>query len=571
MALQPPDHDGKPDTDALQLLRRLLVRRYGPGAYQEPMLLLGRLPDGLRNELPVPEGAQVLGSAIHTDQLEVALDVPLDAEAALEWYRERLVTLTWRENDPNSPSEGGFTHTGQPDHLFFCASDSGPSLSVVARPTPEGPADVRLVLRAEAGQCNPRRQQAGLPPLPTLGPPPRGRHQYGGFSGHSNGIHSHARLVATPALDLTSALQHYSDILERGGWQRSEGGQDGGLAWAVWSFSDSSGLPCHGTLLVSRHPLAPNTYLLDLYAVRVEDPAPASLFEPGHPTSPTVSEHHDPAQLLRLAQRLLTTSVAYDQAPESVQLYPGTLPLGLDELPLPADGRIVGGMTSPLSTIGLLQTGDTVEATLDFFRAALPAAGWIAHDLSLGNRFQEGGFAHRGSETRLAYGLDEQTELTVEVYELPGGGTEARMERQLVGASRRRPIQSPATAGSSLLPYLLPPKSGEQQGGGGTSGPISVSYHATLQSGIDLPAVLDHYARQLEEHGSLCAGWRARLAYRNPRLRRPALGDAALRHPQTRSTRHLHAPAGGRRPIVQGAISIPEHPVGQPGPTPHRC
>ena len=501
MALQPPNHNGTTHTDAARLLRRLLVRRYGPGAYEEPVVLLGRLPDGLRNELPLPEGAQVLGSAVHTDQVEIALDVPLDAEAALEWYRKRLATLTWRELEYNGPSNGGFTHSGQSDRLFFCAGDAGPMLTVAAHPTPEGPADVRLVLRAEADQCNPRRQQAAMPPLPTLGPPPRGRHQGGGFSGHGNGIDSHARLVAAPAPDLAAVFQHYSDTLERAGWQRSEGGQDGALAWAVWSFSDPSGLPCQGTLLVSRHPLAPDTYLLDVYASRVGDAATASLFEPGHPTPAAESEHHDPAQLLRLAQRLLTTSVAYDQAPESVQLYPGTLTHGLDDLPLPPDARIVGGMTSPLGTLGLLQTGDTVEATLDLFRDALPAAGWIAHDLSLGNRFQEGGFAHRGSDTRLAYGLDQQTELTIDVYELPGGGIEARMERQPVGASRRRPIQSPATAGSSLLPYLLPPESGEQQGAGGTSGPMSVSYHATLQSEIDLPAVLNHYARQLEAHG----------------------------------------------------------------------
>lgn len=233
MAAQAPDHGGTTHAGALQLLRRLLVRRYGAAAYEEPILLLGRLPDGLRTELPLPEGAQVLGSAIHTDGLEIALDVPLDAESALEWYRERLATLTWRENDPNSPSEGGFTHTGPADHLFFCAGDAGNFLSVVARPTPEGPADVRLVLRAEADQCNPRRQQAGMPPLPTLGPPPRGRHQYGGFSGHSNGIHSHARLVAAPALDLVAVFQYYSATLERPGWQRSEGGLDGGLARAV--------------------------------------------------------------------------------------------------------------------------------------------------------------------------------------------------------------------------------------------------------------------------------------------------------------------------------------------------
>ena len=552
MALQPADHDGTTHADAARLLRRLLARRYGPGAYQEPILLLGRLPDGLRNELPLPEGAQVLGSAIHTDGIEIALEVPLDAEAALEWYRERLATLAWRKTDPNSPSEAGFTHTGQPDHLFFCAGDSGPLLSVAARPTPEGLADVRLVLRAEADQCNPRRQQAGMPPLPTLGPPPRGRHQYGGFSGGGNSIESHARLVAVPALDLTAAFQHYSDTLERGGWLRSEGGLDGALAWAVWSFADARGLPCHGTLLVSRHPLAPDTYLLDLYASRVEDTATADLFELGYPTPAAESEHHEPAQLLRLAQRLLTISVAYDQAPESVQLYPGTLPHGLDELPLPPDARIVGGMTSPLNTFGILETSASIEDTLDFFRNALPTTGWTAHDLSLGNRFQEGGFAHRGSDTRLAYGREEQTELTIEVCELPSGGTEARLERQLVGASRRRPIQSPATAGSALLPYLLPPKSGEQQGGGGTSGPISVSYRATLQANLDLPAVLDHYARQLEVHGWSAAahaqdgalGWRT--ATRDFGGQHWEMLLHAIRRPDQRGTYMLQLEADAR-------------------------
>ena len=340
-----------------------------------------------------------------------------------------------------------------------------------------------------------------MPPLPTLGPPPRGRHQYGGFSGHGNGIDSHARLVAVPTLDLAAAFQHYSATLERAGWQRSEGGLDGALAWAVWNFSDSSGLPCHGTLLATRHPRAPDTYLLDLHAVHAESAAPESLFEPGYPTPAADSKHHDPAQLLRLAQRLLTSSVAYDQAPESVQLYPGTLPHGLDDLPLPPDARIVGGMTSPQSTLGLLQASASREAALDFFRAALPGAGWIAHDFSMMHRFEGGGFVGVTLHGRLVYSRNEISELIVEVYDLPGGGTEMRLERQPIGASRPKPLQQTVAPDSALLPYLLPPKYGEQQGGSTSNGPTSARYAATLQADLDLLAVLDHYAHQLEAHG----------------------------------------------------------------------
>lgn len=54
--------------------------------------------------------------------------------------------------------------------------------------------------------------------------------------------------------------------LERSGWARTEGGDDGALTWSTWSFTDGAGQTYCGILHVLRCPERVGQYRLTLVA-----------------------------------------------------------------------------------------------------------------------------------------------------------------------------------------------------------------------------------------------------------------------------------------------------------------
>ena len=92
---------------ALSELAERLLAPPDPGEAlksRPPRLYPGRLPDGLPIELPMPDGATLVGSS--TQDLgwgrwisEVVLDIDLPAERFREGYRRQLFAAGWREDE----------------------------------------------------------------------------------------------------------------------------------------------------------------------------------------------------------------------------------------------------------------------------------------------------------------------------------------------------------------------------------------------------------------------------------------------------------------------------------------
>ena len=87
-----------------ELLRKLalalLAPRYSGESHAEPQLLVGQLPPNLGFDVPLPEGAHLLGTLLGGDPT-IALEAALAPEEVVEFYRAALTA-------------GGLAGGGQP-------------------------------------------------------------------------------------------------------------------------------------------------------------------------------------------------------------------------------------------------------------------------------------------------------------------------------------------------------------------------------------------------------------------------------------------------------------------------
>jgi hypothetical protein len=186
-------------------------------------LLVGRLPNNLPIDLPLPAGAQVVASATASPlQAAIFLDAAVPPEGVLDFYRERLQSTGWYELLLHRP--GGFMSTGSPAVGTFCASERGPSLQIHVQSVRDRPTDIRVHLNADPQQSpcaqhpharggGGRRGTSGV--IPQLFGPSPGVQTGAGAGGGGDYTYSHGRLDAV--LDLAAVAAHYTRQLERAG------------------------------------------------------------------------------------------------------------------------------------------------------------------------------------------------------------------------------------------------------------------------------------------------------------------------------------------------------------------
>lgn len=307
-------------------LRELAARLLAPPPYsdalfaedEEPELFVGRLPDGMPAEVPIPNGTTVVGGVAQdlprgVRTAEIVLDAALPAEDFREVYRRLLLAGGWREDERSSGSRG-FVPRGLPRFFHYAASRSsrlrrrfrgrvpglpelldhfllgerGPRLLVTVQDRRNAPTDVRL--RLIAGRREPwASQDSAWAVIPSLVHPPRAReHPRGGGIGvlappfdarqlggnpsgaswENDGAYSYAALET--GLDLAELTAHYAAQLEEAGWTRADRGQSGPQAWSTWTLRDQKDRSWTGaftTLRLSERPEGtPDRYLLQINA-----------------------------------------------------------------------------------------------------------------------------------------------------------------------------------------------------------------------------------------------------------------------------------------------------------------
>jgi hypothetical protein len=271
-----PSNPASRETLLEALALRLAISPFDPRA-QNPQLVVGQLPDNLPFEVPIPEGSRVIGSlARSAAHLTIVLDVPLPAEEALAFYKERLQVAGWAE--PEQPMgmmrAGGFVHSSilaQHLNVFFCKGPRGPSLHFIALREQAGFTDVRLDLNlderespcGQAARMHRERRMHGMGferLIPPLVPPAGARQMGGGGGGGSDSWYSAATLEADA--DLAALSAHYASLLEQGGWTRTDEGNAGPAAWHTWTFQDEDKEPWYGVFFMLKLPGKEHEYFL---------------------------------------------------------------------------------------------------------------------------------------------------------------------------------------------------------------------------------------------------------------------------------------------------------------------
>lgn len=200
-------------------------------------------PPDLAEDLPLPPGATLLGSALYHREgrrthLEAILDAAGDPAAVARAYETQLHGLGWEvvERAPG-PAGGGFLPGPRIDGVMLRRGGRGPVLVFGAMAHNGGPADLRVRLDWEMPRHldNPGRHPGrppGLERMPSLHPPagislkPRGGGG-GGDSWYSQAVVETDRSVA----DLEA---HFATQLAAAGWSRVNGRADEVVGWSSW-------------------------------------------------------------------------------------------------------------------------------------------------------------------------------------------------------------------------------------------------------------------------------------------------------------------------------------------------
>ncbi len=282
---QLPETFSEGESRVLELAIRLLSNEDPVArAVLKPRILVGRLPEEMPVEIPMPEGFSVVGSLVRSEPdphgdptVEVVLDARMPAEQARDAYREQMSAAGWSEPERRGPRGGGFGFRPVGATALLCRSDRGPALFLSAHEEqPDGrdaPTDfrLRLIMGSRHSPCAPEPYYE--PEFERIIPhlePPLGSYQWpGGGGGGTGDAYSTATLESD--LDTAAIGAHYVAQLEEGGWSLSEEGRGGPQAWSTWSFTDEDGQPWSGVFFALRLAESPRRHFLFVHMIRIPD------------------------------------------------------------------------------------------------------------------------------------------------------------------------------------------------------------------------------------------------------------------------------------------------------------
>jgi hypothetical protein len=275
---------GEGESRLLNLAKRLLASE-DPVAreVQWPKIFVGRLPEEMPIDIPIPEGLEVVGSLLRDERnpyddpsVEIVLDAGMPAERVRDAYRELMTAAGWSEPDQRGFGGGfGFRPIGVT--ALFCRGERGPALYLSARDTAANdrgaPTDVRLrlVMGSRYSPCAPEpyHEPDFERMIPNLAPPP-GAYQYpGGGGGSTDDVHATATLETD--LEPAAVGVHYANQLEGAGWTRTDESRGGKQAWSTWRFADEDGSPWSALFFALQLPEAPRRFFLLVHAVQTPE------------------------------------------------------------------------------------------------------------------------------------------------------------------------------------------------------------------------------------------------------------------------------------------------------------
>ena len=281
-----PKDGTRPPGEGEEALRELALRLLSPSRPEvarggQPRLFVGRLPDHLPVEIPIPDGFDIVGSLARADerhsgpQTHVVLDAPIGAEQVRETYRELMGTAGWSESKFPSRMGGGFAFGPRASLLLFCEEESGTALILGADELPNAPTDVRLWLdTSPRSPCIRRQPVSALEEewlIPRLVQPTGAREYPDGRSVTRQTDFESSTVIVDADARLAEMVAHYNAQLSLRGWTLSGEDLSGPQAWSSWEFSDDQGHLWAGMFTALELTGTPRRYLLRVLAYRREE------------------------------------------------------------------------------------------------------------------------------------------------------------------------------------------------------------------------------------------------------------------------------------------------------------
>lgn len=209
-------------------------------------IFVGALPAELTGDIPVPEGARVVGGVFGPTSGTVVMEGggPLG---------DLLEAFGFSESVPPRTG-GGFVATSEWGASIWCREDYALNSST---PSIEGRTYHRAqYVRRDAARswCDMDFERAGRDfadlTLPSLRPPPGARVQPTGGGGSMDSAETEAK-VESP-LGLEAIFDHYALQLAEAGWVSQGQALGDGVATGRWDTRDEEGEPVVGTLTIWR-------------------------------------------------------------------------------------------------------------------------------------------------------------------------------------------------------------------------------------------------------------------------------------------------------------------------------
>ena len=235
--------DGHSDEPLFKELAQRLLTHQHPEGRTSVELFLRRLPESVTDDLPIPAGAQLVGSALHSrgnqpTYMEAVFDTAREPQEAVTAYERELSERGWSPFERFGGMGGGFVPSGLGIGRSFRRADQGPVLMIAARTQEALPTDFRLRLDWEMIRHMPNvripQRPEGYERMPTLQPPEGMPMRGSGSGGGGDSWHSEASAETDqPVADLHA---HFSQQLERAGWKRVAGSADDVTAWSTWQL-----------------------------------------------------------------------------------------------------------------------------------------------------------------------------------------------------------------------------------------------------------------------------------------------------------------------------------------------
>ncbi len=449
----------------------------------EPAIFVGRLPAGIPAAL-VPADARPVGGVGSAEGGQGVVVVPRPPVEAIAAYRAQLERGGWHPCDNPSmqvPADIPALALCGPGSAFLAAS---------ATARAEGGSELRvfsgklesLVLSPRAGERQPLLEDVPFPEL-TL---PEGANFQVSSSSATADYHDRDWWVES-AVAPAEIAAHLLAGLRGAGWTAAapHADEDAATGWAT--LRDARGKEWRALVTV-----IPISNSMRGVAVRVVGATAATPPSPHVEVDPMSRATGEPVPV-ELAAALLVHG--YGERPTLVS---GRFPRELEGAPVPAGGRVVGGVSYREQATGVVFVpGHDAPDVLAGYAETLRRAGWIAKALG-GQPY----FGTPATSISSEFCTPDERAVTASAIPLRDGGSYVSLDVHAGVCTRER---AEASAEIPLPPLTLPQGVQQLAGGWGGGSSYGRDVAARLDTRLAPAALVDYYAALLRQ-----AGWTVR-------------------------------------------------------------